>query len=206
MSGHASAQVLLQLTNTLSNVSKVAIETSYGLVVVVNTDKSVAVHQTTSEQSGSDGVSSQWPGSEPDPQYKRPGYKYRVFPDYETGFVWYDSDWPGNPEGSFGVDENELEERYGEAWNKTYNGWMDRYTAAFEKQKCQLDSGEHPFPDTGERKAWVVEGLLLCCWLALQPDVENVEYGPDVERVDLNKDSVGAALQSTLGELDKFLT
>lgn len=83
---------------------------------------------------------------------------------------------------------------------------MDRYTAAFEKQECQLGSDNDTFPDMEERKAWVVEGLLLACWLSLQSDVEDVEYSPNEEKVHLNMDSLGVALLSTLEELDKFLT
>ncbi|KAK8043436.1 hypothetical protein PG993_005866 [Apiospora rasikravindrae] len=206
MSNHNSAQVLLQLTTTLKYISKVTIETTYGLVVVVNPDKSITVQQTTARKPDSEGESSRLPNPEPQSQEKPLGYKYRVFPEYLDTFVWYDSTWPGNPEDDFNVDEDELMERYGEAWNKAYDDWRERYIVAFEEQECQLGSYQHPFPDKEERRAWVVEGLLLVCWLSLQPDVENVEYGPDAEKVDFNKGSVDATLQSFLEEIEKYLT
>ncbi|KAK7915187.1 hypothetical protein PG985_012890 [Apiospora marii] len=171
MSDPKSAQVLLQLTTSMRDICKVTIETNYGLIVVVNSDKSLSVHNSITTKPGPAGPSSQLPepGAKPDPQHKQSGYKYRVFPEYQTGFVWYDVDWPGNPKDEYMVDEDDLAERYGEAWNKAYEDWMDRHTAAFEKQEMHLCSQNHqPFPDVEERKAWVVEGLLLTCWLSLR--------------------------------------
>jgi len=34
------------------------------------------------------------------------------------------------------------------------------------------------FDDEGQRLLWLVEGLLLACWLSLQEDVKAVEYQP----------------------------
>jgi hypothetical protein len=34
------------------------------------------------------------------------------------------------------------------------------------------------FPEVHQRVAWETEGLLISCWLALQDDVEDVEYKP----------------------------
>jgi hypothetical protein len=34
------------------------------------------------------------------------------------------------------------------------------------------------FPEVHQRVAWETEGLLISCWLALQDDVEEVEYKP----------------------------
>ncbi|KAK8098160.1 uncharacterized protein PG998_013646 [Apiospora kogelbergensis] len=121
MSALSAAQIVLQITNSLSDISKITLETSYGLVLVVDSDKSLTLHHTTAKTPALDGGGDDFPISEPDPKPKQPGYKYRVFPDYGAGFVWYEPGWPGNPEESFMVDEEELEERYGEAWNKTYN-------------------------------------------------------------------------------------
>ncbi|KAK8123136.1 hypothetical protein PG984_011806 [Apiospora sp. TS-2023a] len=87
-------------------------------------------------------------------------------PATSTGYfqitVQASSAWPGNPKDEYTVDEDDLVERYGDAWNKTYDDWMDRYTAAFEKQELHLGSyNATAFPDLEERKAWVVEGMLL---------------------------------------------
>lgn len=199
-----SAQVLLQLTTSLEYICKVTIETTYGLVVVVNPDKSLTVQQTTIKKPDSDSSCGQQ-STEPDTQPQRSGFKYRMFPEYAAGFVWYDPTWPGNPEGTYEVEDEELEERYSDSWYKAHDDWRARYIAAFEKQESHLGSHKNPFPDMEERKAWTVEGLLLACWLSLQPDVENVEYGPGFGNIDLNKGSADTALQMFLGELEKFI-
>ncbi|KAK8069908.1 hypothetical protein PG994_006524 [Apiospora phragmitis] len=144
-----ATQVLVQITNSLSDISKVTLETSYSLVLVIDSDKSLTLHQTTAKKPGLDGENDGLPNPDPDPEHKQLGYKYRVFPDYGAGFVWYDPAWSGNPKDSSMVDEEELQERYGDAWNKAYNSWMDWYTAAFQKQECHLGSHNHPFPGHG---------------------------------------------------------
>lgn len=106
----------------------------------------------------------------------KPGYEYYIWPDYCTSFVWYEPEWPGNPEGDDNVEESELEERYSASWCRALEAWVEKYSAAFKAQECDLGSKKPPLPDLEERKAWVLEGMLLACWLALQPDVDGVEY------------------------------
>ena len=86
-----------------------------------------------------------------DEETTTPSYKYRLFPEFEAGFFWYDVTWPGNPDDEYMVDEDEVVERYGNAWWSAYEKWMDRYQKAFKEQECDLGSHEHPFPDMGER-------------------------------------------------------
>ncbi|KAH9897131.1 hypothetical protein F4778DRAFT_744479 [Xylariomycetidae sp. FL2044] len=137
---------------------------------------------------------------------ERPGYKYRVFPDWGTTFIWYDTSWHGNPEGEYPVLEEETAERYGPAWDGAFQTWVDRYTEAFSKQECHLSStDQHPFPDMRERKTWVLDGMMLAVWLSLQPDVASVEYSPAVEKVVFQKEGLEAAVLSFIEGLDKHL-
>jgi len=54
-----------------------------------------------------------------------------------------------------------------------------------QREKRQKRTGEKEggeinllFDDEGQRLLWLVEGLLLACWLSLQEDVKAVEYQP----------------------------
>ncbi|KAK3385902.1 hypothetical protein B0H63DRAFT_189104 [Podospora didyma] len=56
----------------------------------------------------------------------------------------------------------------------------------------------HPFADEGEGMLWMVEGLLLVCWLALQTDVAAVEYQPEDEVWVLEKGNIGGVVEGFL--------
>ncbi|KAK1723460.1 hypothetical protein CaCOL14_008029 [Colletotrichum acutatum] len=105
-----------------------------------------------------------------------PGYKYYIWPDYGTNFMWYTYGWPGNPEGGDPVDDDELQERYPEAWFNAYTNWWEQYTEAFKAHG--LDQGyDNPLFETAEEESlWNMEGALLAAWLALQDDVHAVNY------------------------------
>jgi hypothetical protein len=105
------------------------------------------------------------------------------------------------------VDKDDIPERYGTLWGEFYNEWVDKYTQAFENQELHLGFyNKYPFPDIEERKSWFLEGMLLPTFLCLQPDVDSVEYGRDAEKAIFYKDLRGSALDTLLGELDKYLT
>jgi hypothetical protein len=191
MSGLDTAQIISELHNTMRDTCKVSLETSYGLVININPDATFAAILK------SDISPNQNAGKH---------YKYRMFPDYGAGFLWYDSSWNGNPEGEFEVDEDDIPERYGSLWNNAYNTWVDKYTKAFEKHELHHGSHKQPFPEVGDRKSWVLEGLLLAIWLCLQPDVDSVEYAPDREKVMLQKQLLGPTLQLFFKDLEKYLT
>ncbi|KAI1327745.1 hypothetical protein F5Y16DRAFT_399031 [Xylariaceae sp. FL0255] len=79
------------------------------------------------------------------------------------------------------VSECVLEERYGRAWVHTdYLSWVNYYKEAFEKTNArQGEFYKAPvFADAEEEKVWVLEGMLLAAWLALQPNVTSVDYAP----------------------------
>ena len=85
------------------------------------------------------------------------------------------------------------------AGTNAYAAWVARFERAFEAAGCHLGAGHDADirPDfngdpklvglvpglgagimpLGQRR-WAVEGLLLACWLSLQPGVDQVEYHP----------------------------
>ncbi|KAK3400627.1 hypothetical protein B0T20DRAFT_150116 [Sordaria brevicollis] len=85
------------------------------------------------------------------------------------------------------------------SWFDSYLDWIDRLEDALSYRRQQrgeprtpitaipvfpIAKGERdpgPFADSGERSLWLVEGMLLACWLSLQEGVEGVEYCPLAE-------------------------
>ncbi|KAK4457684.1 hypothetical protein QBC42DRAFT_350264 [Cladorrhinum samala] len=103
------------------------------------------------------------------------------------------------------INESLLEPHYGPAFYSAYLDWVDRAEAleninfhfnhcpeSFYARSCGGGRATEPesgvtaemrdSPDDelqeGERILWMVEGVLLAAWLALQGDVEAVEYAP----------------------------
>jgi hypothetical protein len=152
-------------------ISHLSLQTPYGLVIDVAADGAVDVRLS---DKGS--ISA----SDSDSKQAKPGYRYYIWPDYQTTFLWYDSDWAGNPqEGHVAVEEDEMRERYSGPWFTAYDTWVTKYTRAFEAQECQLGNGREPFVDHKEKVAWEMEGMLLATWLSLQPGVDAVEFQDD---------------------------
>ncbi|KAI9697370.1 MAG: hypothetical protein M1836_004648 [Candelina mexicana] len=149
------------------------VQTSYGLIVNASKD-GISNVRLAEDDSKTTAASSPTSSS----HVTKPGYKYYIWPDYQTSFVWYVRDWAGNPEGTNNVEEDELEGRYSERWCAARRDWVDKYTQSFEEHGCQLGSGKSPLPDPEERVAWLLEGMLLASWLTLQPDVGAVSYEP----------------------------
>lgn len=135
----------------------------------------------------------------PDRTSGKLGYRYYIWPDYQTSFVWYEPNWAGNPPGEDNVEQGLLEERYSPTWCSALEQWVKRYTIAFESQNCHIGSGEDPFPNLEDRNAWVLEGILLACWLALQEGVTAVEFEAESEKYLLEKGGAGVA--EALGKL-----
>ncbi|KAK3689240.1 hypothetical protein B0T22DRAFT_513434 [Podospora appendiculata] len=150
-----------------------------------------------------------------------PGYKYRIVPDLSAAsYMSYVPGWAGNPPppptrhdrhglaAVMVVSEDDLERRYSLDWFDAYLDWIERLERAAavggnrRMQDHIVGDGEGegcwPFADEGERVLWMVEGLLLACWLGLQPGVAGVEYQPGEEVYMLDKESVGEVLQGFL--------
>lgn len=198
---------LAPLTTSPTTKYHLSLETEYGLILEVSSPGFVSVRLA---ESPPDAVASvdrkeatekqQQPRAIPE---SKKGYDYYIWPDYKTSFVWYTPGWVGNPVDESNVEEFELQGRYSAAWCSALDAWVERYTAAFEAQECQLGSGEEPFADVAQRNAWLVEGMLLSCWLALQPGVESVSYDavPDTNYPLSNGQDMGATILRFLGDL-----
>jgi hypothetical protein len=195
MASIKAVELLSSISRAKNTISRVTIQTTYGLVVEVTEDSTLNIR--LSDSLDETAVSGSLPKSE------QPGYRYYILPDYQTSFVWYKSDWPGNPSDETHVDEDVLEERYGELWAKAFGGWVEKYTLAFEAHECQFGSHQDPLPDPTERAAWVVEGVLLAAWLALQPGVDAVEFDDDLgtSTCTLEKTGLAATVAKLLGKL-----
>jgi hypothetical protein len=133
------------------------------------------------------------------------GYKYRLYPDkHGASHVWYAPGWPGNPYPSAKrVREVDLEMRYPGEWFDAYLDWAERLEEAMQRRGKGWDGikgkREPLFVDEGERMLWVVEGLLLACWLSLQGDVGAVEYQPAGEVFVVERGTLGRVLRRVLG-------
>jgi hypothetical protein len=81
-------------------------------------------------------------------------------------------------DGGFDVLKEEFEARYPRLVN-IYFEWAKFYNDAFGRL-WKLDQGSNPrsrvFPKVEDSLAWDTEGLLMACWLALQDNVQGVQY------------------------------
>jgi len=151
-------------------------------------------------------------------------------PDTNSFYMWYNStgnQQAGESNSCLDLEEahralegETLEKRYGSyapEWFDSYLDWIERAERSVEdkRHKRRRQQRHHrqrvegvseevnkevPFEDEGERTLWMVEGLLLACWLCLQPDVDSVEYQPvDGEEVYLLEgESVGRVVKGFL--------
>ena len=144
-------------------------------------------------------------GSSP-PQPIKPRYSYRLFPDWQTSYLWYNAHSPQGADGNSHVDTNDIESRYPRL-APYYFDWQDRYESSFENQECHLGADAEVFPDPHVRAAWEVEGCLMACWLALQEDVEKVEYlaGETGFLLETEKVGTGDVLRKFIEHADRSL-
>ncbi|KAJ3579026.1 hypothetical protein NPX13_g1546 [Xylaria arbuscula] len=177
-----SPQIISDLATTQHTKYTFTLETPYGLAIQIDhhtDDKALTISlKDVSSRLSSD---SQSPSTTTtDQETTTPSYKYRLFPDWGAGFLC--------------------------AWHNAYEKWVDHYTEAFGKQGCDCGSKEHPFPDIGERKAWVLDGMMLAVWLTLQPGVESVEYEPSAKKLVFLKQGLESIVTQFLEELEQYLT
>ncbi|KAK3943376.1 hypothetical protein QBC46DRAFT_338627 [Diplogelasinospora grovesii] len=102
-------------------------------------------------------------------------YYYTISSSFRTPPLWYDY-WPGRPQVCY-VDLEDVEERYKSAsWVDTFDRWNYKWQDAFDRVPYIWETGEEVFPDLNESRSFRLEGMLLGCWLALQPGVDGVKY------------------------------
>lgn len=135
------------------------------------------------------------------PQTPKAHYNYRLFPDWQTSYLWYKTSQNALADCHVHVDESDISSRYPELQDY-YFAWQDIYESAFEKQGSHLGAQANVFPDVHERAAWEVEGCLIACWLALREDVEGVEYRPEEKAYLLKADAVVDVLEEFLKAVD----
>ena len=184
---------VLKLLMTSQNATyHFSLKTAYSLIIKAHADGSIDVNAANdspilamsnlSDSPSNYTLTDPTPDSTPtNPELNstEPGYQYYIWPDYQTSFAFHVSGWAGNPVEVGNVEDDELESRYSPSWCAALEAWVDRYTRGFEAQECHFGSEKEPLPGAAERTAWLLEGMLLACWLALQAGVDAVEYIPE---------------------------
>lgn len=196
-------------------------ETDYGLVVEFLPDASINAKldssiTISSEKAPFPIAAAAAEGSDE----TKPGYKYRIFPDWGTNHLFYDSSWPFNPQDASNAEDEEIlrdhvgtvEETALKAWLEAYNSWANKYDEAFDKELNQTGDFHREVFSPEVNKAWSLEGMMLAVWLALQAKVDSVESSPGVRKVVFSTKGYGehsSSLNETLGlflaELDTYL-
>ncbi|KXX77511.1 hypothetical protein MMYC01_201632 [Madurella mycetomatis] len=74
--------------------------------------------------------------------------------------------------------DQDLYSRYDTAWCGAFAEWAEWSERARTRTRPGQAQGVAFGDDEGARMLWMVEGLLLACWLSLQGDVGGVEYAP----------------------------
>ncbi|OAX85507.1 hypothetical protein ACJ72_00095 [Emergomyces africanus] len=179
-----------------SSEERLFLETAYGLqLTVVNCGDINSTVDISTEVDQSHGV---------EPQRSECQYHYRLFPDWQTSYLWHDTRSPHNPPDEIHVDEDIIKARY-PTLAPFYFAWQDIYENSFTAQGCDRGSGLDVFPDIAVRIGWEVEGLLIACWLVLQDDVEQVKYEPATGTYSIRKDNLGDILRQFLTDMDALL-
>jgi hypothetical protein len=105
----------------------------------------------------------------PDPPIPLTPVSYYHAPSWGTSHLWREG---GD------ILEEEFEARYPRLVN-IYFDWVEIYNDAFG-HLWERNQGSNPgspvFPKVEDSLAWYTEGLLMACWLALQDDVQGVQY------------------------------
>lgn len=204
------------LASSLARPFKITMETNYGLIVEFLPDASI-----NAKLNDSIIISTEQAPVTIDEGYDetRPKYKYRMFPDWGTSHLFYDSSWPSNPQDALNAEDEDIlrdhmgttEETALRAWLEAYNGWASNYDEAFDKELNQRgDFDREVFPDLEVKKAWTLEGMMLAVWLALQRKVDSVEYNPNARKVVFStrghsEHSLNNAVGLFLAELDSYV-
>jgi hypothetical protein len=129
----------------------------------------------------------------------QPLYHYRLFPDWQTSYLWYDLTKHTDLDDPY-IDMDDIEERY-PSLAPYYEAWQQVYETQFEKAECHLGSSAEVFSDLDDRIAWDVEGFFLACWLVLRDDVQSVEYMPRSKKYRIEKGTIEKVLLAFLQDI-----
>jgi hypothetical protein len=187
-------QALVQRSTSIAEASPPSsidqtgfIATKYGITIELDRSFSVrSITLSSPKTAPSPSIpplpSSEVPNTDPPtgtPEPKPPSslYRYRLFPDWNTSYLWYDSTWPQNPEDAYHVDIEEIEKRF-PALYPYYVAWQEVYEVTFKEQGCHLGGTDPVFKHKEDSDIWLLEGFLMACWIALKEDVDQIEYKP----------------------------
>ncbi|KAF2127572.1 hypothetical protein P153DRAFT_387314 [Dothidotthia symphoricarpi CBS 119687] len=197
----ADAQDFTKSTLSQKVAEPIFIETTYGLRLEIPDEGQLRMRVLEATAQHLEDRSS-------DSNDDRPaGLHYRLFPDWQTSYLWYDSSQNTMPDDDEGpdVDLDVIKERY-PSLSPYYETWRQVYETEFEKQECHLGSSAEVFPDRDDRIVWDVEGFLLACWLVLRPEVRSVEYAPRSATYVVEKNNINNValtfLQDLAGEME----
>ena len=151
-------------------------------------DSSPAIREEQSNKPISTATNTQQPGRK---------HRYRLFPDWQTSYLWYDISWPGNPKDDPFVELDEIEQRYPTlfpfylSWLESHESELDRL---FSENEIDIDSPS----DHYHLVAWEINGFLMSCWLAFQTDVHSVEFTPSSIKYEIKPGTMELELQRYL--------
>jgi hypothetical protein len=123
--------------------------------------------------------------------------RYRILPDWQTSYLWYDPGWPSNPPDEFHVDDEEIQIMY-PAIHSVFSDWVARREAWYDPEFGHAASDQEGTADPLDDVAWEVDGFLLGCWLASQENVDSVAYEPASAVYDLRPGTLDS-------EFERFL-
>lgn len=103
-------------------------------------------------------------------------HHYRLLPDWQTSYLWYNVSAPIYGDGHRPeVELTTIDEKYPELAPFFWR-WRNAHEAAFEQQGCDRGLADEPFPDPRDKVAWEVAGFFIACCLILDGDAESVTY------------------------------
>ncbi|KAK4107764.1 hypothetical protein N656DRAFT_464736 [Canariomyces notabilis] len=101
-----------------------------------------------------------------------------------TQYIHYTTTTSPITSSSTHLKPEDLPARYSPAWCDAFSKWVSWAERSRTRRRTRtwVRGGGQKAPgsggDEGERMLWMAEGLLLACWLCLQPGVDVVEYVP----------------------------
>jgi hypothetical protein len=142
--------------------TSLVLETKYGIKAELTADGTEVFEITAAN-----------PVPQPSTTQPTEKYHYRVLPDWQTTYLWYDA--AHLPDDDPVVDYEVLKERYPQLY-PFYLKWVDILERQFAREYGPPGESDESELSEEQRTALAIEGFLISSWLALQDDVAQVEY------------------------------
>src|SRR5204863_4867463 len=124
--GHLVCYSAKPLSSQVSGPQTLTIETRYDVKAELNNDGTkifkITSHKLAQQKPRTSNIESIPKLSSSQLVTRR--YRYRVLPDWQTSYMWYDVTWEDNPQDSPVVDFGDIEERYPELY-PSYKEWQE---------------------------------------------------------------------------------